>query len=71
MSQLDPNNRSGGLSRKFRKDRQNGMMLGVCSGIARYFGWDPLVVRLAFVLGTVLGFGSFIIVYLAIALLAD
>lgn len=25
------------------------MLAGVCGGIAEYFGWDPTLVRLAFV----------------------
>ncbi|WP_370616088.1 PspC domain-containing protein [Mumia qirimensis] len=37
---------------------------GVCGGIARYFGIDPTLVRLAFVVLTVLGLGSMILVYL-------
>ena len=52
-------------------DRTNGKISGVCAGIARRFGIDVTLVRLAFVLGTVFGFGSLIIVYLAIALIAD
>ncbi len=56
---------------KFRLDKPNGKLLGVCSGMARHFGWDPLTVRIVFVLGAVLGIGSFILLYLAIALLAD
>ena len=55
----------------FRLDRQNAKLSGVCAGIARYFGIDPLIVRIAFVLGTVFGLGSLVIVYLAIALIAD
>jgi phage shock protein PspC (stress-responsive transcriptional regulator) len=45
--------------------------MGVCSGIGNYFGIDPLIVRLGFVLGTLVGFGSFILIYLAIGLIAD
>ena len=30
-----------------------------------------MIVRLVFVAGTILGFGTFVLVYLAIALLAD
>lgn len=55
----------------FALDRANGKLSGVCAGIARYFGIDPLIVRLAFVAGTILGFGSLIVVYIAIALIAD
>ena len=58
-------------AKSFRLDRTNGKVLGVCAGIARYFGIDPTLVRVGFVLGTLLGFGSFILIYLAIALIAD
>jgi phage shock protein C len=55
----------------FRLDRQNAKLSGVCAGIANYFGIDPLFVRIAFAAGTIIGFGSLILVYLAIALIAD
>ncbi len=58
-------------SRKFRLDRTNGKLMGVCSGIGRYFGVDTNLVRIGFVLGALLGFGSFILIYLAIGLFAD
>jgi phage shock protein PspC (stress-responsive transcriptional regulator) len=54
-----------------RLDKQDGKVAGVCAGLANYFGMDPLVMRLIFVAGTLIGFGSFIIVYLLIWLLAD
>jgi phage shock protein C len=45
--------------------------MGVCSGIANYTGWDANLVRIGFALGTIFGFGSLILVYLAIGLIAD
>ncbi|NCP23345.1 MAG: PspC domain-containing protein [Erythrobacter sp.] len=45
--------------------------MGVCSGISRHFGIDVTLVRVGFVLGTLLGFGSFLLIYLAIGLIAD
>jgi phage shock protein PspC (stress-responsive transcriptional regulator) len=69
MSALQ-NNR-GGTPGKFRLDKANGKVMGVCAGLANRFGGDPMVWRLIFVLGTVFGFGSLIVVYLAIGLLAD
>lgn len=71
MSQLDPNPVGGPPSRSFHLDKPNGKIFGVCSGVGNYFGIDPLIVRLGFVLGTLIGFGSFILIYLAIALIAD
>lgn len=40
-------------------------MGGVCGGLATYFGIDANLVRLLVVVGTVLGFGTLIIAYLA------
>ena len=55
----------------FRLDRTNGKIFGVCSGIANTFGIDPMLVRIGFAAGAILGFGSFILIYLAIALIAE
>jgi phage shock protein PspC (stress-responsive transcriptional regulator) len=54
----------------FRLDQANGKLAGVCSGIANYFNMDPLIVRLIFAVGAIAGFGSFIVIYLAVWLLA-
>ncbi|AKH42346.1 phage shock protein PspC (stress-responsive transcriptional regulator) [Altererythrobacter atlanticus] len=70
MSQLD-RKPAGGPPGKFRLDKPNGKFLGVCSGLANYFNIDPMIVRLIFVAGTLIGFGSFILIYFVIALLAD
>jgi phage shock protein C len=70
VSSLD-RNRTGMTSRSFRLDRANGKLMGVCGGIANYFGWDANLVRIAWVLGTILGFGSLILIYLAIGLIVD
>ena len=73
MSQLKHRNEERAVrpSKSFALDRNGGKLMGVCSGIARYFGIDATWVRLGFVAGTLLGFGSFILIYLAIALIAD
>lgn len=70
MNQVDRNNGSG-APKKLHLDKQNAKLMGVCSGLANYFGMDPLVMRLIFAVGAIAGFGSFIIIYLAIGLLAD
>lgn len=71
MSSLDRQRRAVAPASTGFLDRENGKISGVCAGIARRFAIDATVVRIAFVLGTVLGFGSLIIVYIAIALIAD
>jgi len=70
MNDLD-RNQPAGAPRKFRLDKPNGKFLGVCAGLANHFNIDPMIVRVIFVLGTLIGFGSFILIYLGIALLAD
>jgi phage shock protein C len=55
----------------FRLNKERGKVMGVCAGIADHFEIDVTLVRIAFVLGTLAGFGSLLIVYLAIGLIAD
>jgi phage shock protein C len=50
--------------RKLYRSRTNRMVFGVCAGLSEFFGIDPTVVRLVFVAGSLLGFGSFILIYL-------
>ena len=71
MSRLEKSSGSSTLAKGFRLDRQGGKLFGVCGGIANYFGIDATLVRIGFAVGTLIGFGSLIIVYLAIALIAD
>ena len=60
-----------GSPRGLRLDRSNGKVFGVCAGLANWMNVNPTIVRVVFVAGTVFGFGSFVLIYLAIALLAD
>lgn len=60
-------NRPGG----FRLDKRQGKIAGVCGGIANYMNVDPLIVRIVFTVGAIAGFGSFILIYLLIWLLAN
>ena len=71
MSQVDKRPMVAPAKRAFRLDRTHGKVAGVCSGIANYFAIDPLVVRLVFAVGAIAGFGTFIVLYLAIWALAD
>ena len=56
---------------RFRLDKRNAKLAGVCSGIANFTGWDVTIVRLATVLGTILLWGGLVIVYIAAALIAE
>ena len=56
-----------GLRTKFYLDKRNAKWLGVCAGISDYTGVDVTVIRLGFVLGTVLGSGMLLLAYWIIA----
>jgi phage shock protein C len=53
-------------SKKLYRSRNNRIIAGACAGLANFFGIDPTVVRLIFVAGTILGFGSFVLIYLVL-----
>jgi phage shock protein PspC (stress-responsive transcriptional regulator) len=55
----------------FQLDRGNRKVLGVCAGLGARFEVDPLLFRLGFVGSVLLGFGLPIVLYFALALLAD
>lgn len=55
----------------FTLDRGHRKFLGVCSGLAARFEIDPLLLRLAFVGTVLMGFGFPILLYFALALIAD
>jgi phage shock protein C len=58
------------LHTKFYLDKKNKKWLGVCAGIADYTGVDVTLVRVGFVLLTVLGNGVTILAYFVAAWLA-
>jgi len=70
MNQFERSN-SPVPARGFRLNKERGKFMGVSAGIADYFNLDVTLVRVGWVLGTVLGAGSLVIVYLAIGLIAD
>ena len=50
------------------RSRGNKMLAGVCGGLAEYLGVDPVIVRLAAVLLTLLN-GVGLLIYLVLALI--
>ena len=60
------------MTSRYALDKSNAKMLGVCSGLARTTGWDPLAVRLGAVLLTVFLLGPIaILLYIVTAALAE
>ena len=55
------------MKKRLYKSAVNKKLCGVCGGIAEYFDLDPTIIRLAWVVFTLLG-GSGIIAYIIVAL---
>ena len=56
------------MDRKLYRIEEGKMLFGVCGGIAEYFGVDPTVIRLAWVVFCALG-GSGLLAYLICAII--
>ncbi|GAB4477757.1 MAG: PspC domain-containing protein [Anaerolineae bacterium] len=53
--------------KRLYKSRTDKMVSGVCAGIAEYFNIDPALIRLAFVLATLLD-GAGLLIYIILAI---
>ena len=51
------------VPKRLQRSRLDRSLAGVCGGIAEYFGWDPTLVRVGWVVLTLMG-GSGILLYL-------
>ena len=56
---------------RLRRDRENGMIFGVCAGLADYFGFNVRVTRVCVLLGGLFFFPTVLIVYLILGLVLD
>lgn len=56
------------MEKKLYKDQNNKKICGVCAGIAKYFGWDPTLVRLIWVVVTLFA-GAGLLAYIIAALI--
>jgi phage shock protein C len=60
------------MNANYALDKSNAKLLGVCAGLARATGWDPLLVRLGAVLLTLCLFGpAMLVVYIVTAFVAE
>ena len=56
------------MEKRIYRPREGKVLVGVCSGIARYFNIDPVLVRLGWIIFCCLG-GSGFLAYLVAAVL--
>ncbi|WP_444670994.1 PspC domain-containing protein [Flavobacterium columnare] len=53
-----------GKTKKLYRDKETGIVAGVCSGLGHYFGLDPVWIRIALVLLVFAGFGVGLLAYI-------
>jgi phage shock protein PspC (stress-responsive transcriptional regulator) len=51
-------------SRKLTRSRDDKWIAGICGGIAEHTGLDATLIRVLLIIGTILGAGSLVVVYL-------
>lgn len=59
---------SSSVGSKLTRSRTDKRLFGVCGGLAKYFGMSSTALRLIFVAAFFLGYGSFFLVYIAMAI---
>lgn len=59
----------GGRFHHLYRDRDNGLIFGVCAGVAHYFDVNTLAVRLGFVIALLVAFVPSAVVYVLATLL--
>jgi len=53
-------------NKKLVRSKTDKVIAGVCGGLGKYFDIDSNIVRAVFAVGTVLGAGSFAVIYLVL-----
>jgi phage shock protein PspC (stress-responsive transcriptional regulator) len=52
------------MNKKLKRSQTNRTLTGVCGGIAEYLNMDATIIRIIFVIATIVGFGSPVLIYL-------
>jgi phage shock protein PspC (stress-responsive transcriptional regulator) len=57
------------MAKKLKRSQTNRTLTGVCGGIAEYFNIDATLVRVLFVIATILGIGAPVVIYIILIFL--
>ncbi len=64
-------NKDSTASKRYYRDEENGLLGGVIAGLAAYTGWDVTLLRVLFVVVTIVpSFGTMIILYIVVWIIA-
>jgi phage shock protein C len=58
-----------GVAKRLYRSRNERMVWGVCGGLAEYFGLDPTVIRVIWVVGLVVGIFPVTLAYIILAII--
>lgn len=61
----------GSARNRLYRDRENGMLFGVCAGLADYFGFDLKLTRILVAIGSLIFFPAGLVIYVILGLLLD
>ena len=64
-------NISSGTRNRLTRDSENGMLFGVCAGLADYFGFDVKLTRICVAVGGFFFFPTVPVIYVILGLLLD
>jgi len=56
--------------KRFTRSKSDRKLAGVCGGVARYFNMDPTLVRVLWVVLSLVSFGAGVVGYILLGLLA-
>jgi len=54
------------MNKTFSLSKTDRIIAGVCGGLAEYFDFNATVIRILFVIATIIGFGSPILIYIVL-----
>jgi phage shock protein PspC (stress-responsive transcriptional regulator) len=54
---------------KLTKDLSNRFLFGVCSGLSKYSGIDPTIIRLGFIFGAIFSGSLLLWIYIILAII--
>lgn len=61
---ISTNNKPNMENNKKLTRSSNRMVAGVCAGMAEYFGWDPTLLRIVYILATIFTVFAGVIIYI-------
>ncbi len=57
------------MRKRLTRSITDKVLFGVCGGVAQHYGWDSSLLRILFVVVTLLGIGSPIVIYIVLAII--